>query len=365
MNGIGIGIGRKRKNWTKYWATQSEVLFFGEISKIRDGKLYNQKSGATDYLTVGGTAGSYTFQCPNTTPYIAADTDGVWFNSDETPRTATEAELIGYDLQRTPVKYLDDVPNSIKAIMILRSAVTGSKRDRMFRDFHLPIMWDNSWNDYGHEKYNRPDTEQILYLATPFNIVLTLITGGVQVDWISDYSIEIWGQSDGTNYALINTINAGTITFDDITTPVDLRYYKLRAKDGDRYSIFTTPISIAMLGAELVNQILWRAVGLTWWNSRVDSDFAGNGSVLTVSTGSAQLIKTFYLIVGKSYKVTVTASLAATAYLDSGTGLLTMTSGTGTRTAIIISSATQLRLRTSSTVGLRTFTYLSVKEVLV
>jgi hypothetical protein len=71
FNGIWVGRGGGA-SWSSYWSSQSEVLFFGEISKITGGRLYNQKSGATDYLTVGGAAGSYTFQCPNTAPYIAA-----------------------------------------------------------------------------------------------------------------------------------------------------------------------------------------------------------------------------------------------------------------------------------------------------
>ncbi len=157
MIGIGIGIGRMTKNWSRYWATQSEVLFFGEISKIIDGKLYNQKSGTIDYMTVGGTTGSYTFQCPNTAPYITADTDYIWFKPDETRRIVTTAELIGYDLQRTPVKYDDNEPYAIRAIMILKvgESLTSVERDRLFRDFWLQPYWDNSENDYGHIKGNR------------------------------------------------------------------------------------------------------------------------------------------------------------------------------------------------------------------
>lgn len=143
------------RSMSSYWATQSEVLFFGEISKITDGKLYNQKAGAIDYLTVGGVAGSYTFQAPNTAPYIAADTDYIWFNTDASQRIVTTANLIGFDLQRTPVKYLDDSPNTLEAIMILSSAVTGDKRDRLFRDMHLSILWDNNLNGFGHIKSNR------------------------------------------------------------------------------------------------------------------------------------------------------------------------------------------------------------------
>jgi len=84
-----------------------EVLFFAETKNIADGKLYNQKTGATDYLTVGGSVGSYTFQCPNTAAYIAADTDYIWFRTTGAQRTVTEAELIGYDFVRSIIKYED------------------------------------------------------------------------------------------------------------------------------------------------------------------------------------------------------------------------------------------------------------------
>ena len=98
-------IGIPFKSSSSYWSHQSEVLFFGEISKITGGRLYNQKFGATDYLTVGGAAGTYTFQCPNTAAYINADTDYIWFKTNAVQRTTTTAELIGYDFARTIVKY--------------------------------------------------------------------------------------------------------------------------------------------------------------------------------------------------------------------------------------------------------------------
>ena len=175
--GTGIGTGicfSGSKSWSSYWTKQSEVLFFAETKNITDGKLYNQKSGATDYLTVGGSAGLYTFQTPNNATYKAADTDYIWFKTDETQRTTTEAELIGYDLQRTPVKYDDASPNSIRAIMILSSAVTGAKRDRLFRDMWLMELWDNNLNAYGHIKSNR--ATQILWTPETVTILSDTFT---------------------------------------------------------------------------------------------------------------------------------------------------------------------------------------------
>jgi len=152
---IGVPFGGASQSWESYWANQTEVLFFGLYSEISGGQMPNKKTGSSDYLTVAGSAGSETYQCPNTAPYIAADTDYIWFKTDETQRTVTTAELIGYDLQRTPVKYQDASPNEIVAIIILNAAVTGTKRDCLFRDMWLPILWDNDLNGYGHVKDNR------------------------------------------------------------------------------------------------------------------------------------------------------------------------------------------------------------------
>jgi hypothetical protein len=160
--GIRIGIGNRIKigggggqSWESYWASQPEVLFFGLYSEISGGQMPNKVTGSSDYLTVAGAVGSETYQCPNTAPYIAADTDYIWFKTDTSQRTVTTAELIGYDLQRTPVKYGDAAPNEIVAIIILNAAVTGTKRDNLFRDMWLPILWDNNLNGYGHIKDNR------------------------------------------------------------------------------------------------------------------------------------------------------------------------------------------------------------------
>ena len=142
-------------DWIAYWAAQDEVLFFGLVSEISGGQMPNKATGATDYLTVTGAAGSYTFQCPDTAPYLAADTDQIWHYTDDAIREVLEADLIGYDLQHTPVKYLDDAPNSIEAIMILSSDVTGTKLNKMHSDFHLPLYWSGVLNENGYVKSNR------------------------------------------------------------------------------------------------------------------------------------------------------------------------------------------------------------------
>ncbi len=162
--GIGIGIQFSRgggQSWASYWVSQPEVLFFGLYSEISGGQMPNKVTGSSDYLTVAGAVGSETYQCPNTAPYIAADTDYIWFKTDETQRTVTTAELIGYDLQRTPVKYQDASPNEIVAIIILNAAVTGTKRNYLFRDMWLSVWWDDSFSDYGHVKDNRGAGQQL------------------------------------------------------------------------------------------------------------------------------------------------------------------------------------------------------------
>lgn len=161
---IRIGIGKLAVYrgggdipWSSYWSQQSEVLFFGLYSEISGGQMPNKVTGATDYLTVAGVAGSETYQCPNTADYIAADTDYIWFKTDTTQRTATTAELIGYDFPRTPVKYEDDSPYAIVAIMILKSGetITGTKLNKLFQDMWLHTLWDNNLNAYGHIKGNK------------------------------------------------------------------------------------------------------------------------------------------------------------------------------------------------------------------
>ena len=140
-----------------YWTTQPEVLFFGLYSEIAGGQMPNKVTGAVDFLTIAGVAGSETYQAPNTASYIAADTDNIWFLPDGTQRIATTAELIGYDLQRTPVKYDDTNPYAIQAIIILKSGevLSAGTRDNLFKYMWLPLLWDNNLNAYGHIKENR------------------------------------------------------------------------------------------------------------------------------------------------------------------------------------------------------------------
>lgn len=158
INGNWIGRNRGGQSWSTYWKSQTDILlFFGQISNIRDGKLYNEMSGSSDFLTVTGSAGSYVFETPNTEAYKDADEDNLW-HTDDTFNEVSEADLIGEDYTRTIVKYDDDSPNTLRAIMILKDGVTLSEDlvNRMHKDLRLWIFWSLTLNAYGCLKSNRP-----------------------------------------------------------------------------------------------------------------------------------------------------------------------------------------------------------------
>lgn len=216
MAWIGIGNTLWRRgggtNWSSYWSQQPEVLFLGLYSDIADGKMPNRVVGRSDYLTVSGTPGSETFQCPVTQEYIDADLDNFWFESDTTPRTVTTAELIGYDISRTPVKYLDDDPNSVIAIMILKSDITGFVLDYLFRDMWLSIFWNDGLNDFGRIKSNK------LIGRVPWNPL------GYPAYFEPEavaYLSRMTGQPDATRQELINTLIKG-LKDDGVWSSIDV-----------------------------------------------------------------------------------------------------------------------------------------------
>ena len=186
------------QSWASYWASQPEVLFFGLYSDIADGQMPNRKSGSSDYLTVAGTEGSETYQCPNTASYITADRDFIWFDGVGNQRAVTTAELVGYDLQRSPVKYEDILPNAIVAIIILNSNCSGTQRDKMFTDMWLPIMWDNSLNAYGHVKDNRGAVQILFDHSLKQYISVALSNIDMRESGGNNYVSKIY---DITNYA--------------------------------------------------------------------------------------------------------------------------------------------------------------------
>ena len=169
LKGVGKGVLLSdSKSWSSYWTPQSlgvKVLFWGKVSEISAGQMPNKVIGATDFLTVTGSGLSAVYETPDTAAYKNADTDYAWWKTNGVRSITDGNRLIGYDLQRTPAKYLDVAPNTLEEIVILKAGetLTESELNNLFAYMHLPIMWNDSWNDYGYEKSNRPLTEQILW----------------------------------------------------------------------------------------------------------------------------------------------------------------------------------------------------------
>lgn len=362
-------------DWVNYWTKLNDVLFFGLYSEIVDGMMPNKKVGASDYLTVVGSEGNETYQCPNTIDYIAADTDYIWFKPDGTIRTPTTSDLISYDFQRTPIYYLDNSPNSIVAIMILKSGtnITGITRNKLFHDFHLPIMWDNSLNEYGRVKSNRGAT-QVLWTPeyiTPSSLILSGMSGGVKIDWIDnslgEAETEIWVRSNNEESVLLTTINTGTTTYNDIFDPVDMRYYKLRAKKGTYYSPFTEEESIALLGDEL-----WSCSS----NDATWSILSSNSAYYSASVaGSVYSLMT--ITAGNKYRLafTIDATRSKCTYFYGRSGVVfpapfngtyrTFSAGTIVNNLVASSSTDRLQMvNEPSGGGTLTLTNISVKQIL-
>lgn len=226
MPGIFIGnsiVNQVGSSWSSYWESQDEVLFFAETKDIADGKLYNKKSGSSDYLTVAGEAGSYTFQCPNTADYIAADeSDTLWFNFlTGLNRTVTTAELIGFDISRTPVRYGDSSPYSLEGIMILKSGTSFSEEDRnrLFKEFRLSVLWDNSFNPYGYLKGNKGLT-QVLWRVLGDEMVSNK-TFETNAGWTESAKFTI---HDGRAYYFNDTTGSYTLTLTGVLFEVGASY---------------------------------------------------------------------------------------------------------------------------------------------
>lgn len=261
MPGIGIYIAiNKRKGgiWTPQ-SIASKLLYWGKVSEISGGRMANKVTGATDYITVGGSAGSYTFQVPNTAPYITADTDYIWFNTEAGQRTTTEAELIGYDLPRTPVKYDNTTPNAIREILILKAGqtLTSAELDSLHTYMELSIYWSGIWNDYGFPKENRngqqlwiPEVFPVVENASVENAAKTVIEinfdSNLDEDFTPDVSAFVTSPSKTiTNVDVTGAVVSLTVSvafaYGDVIT---VSYTKpasnyLRSEDGTRVVSFT------------------------------------------------------------------------------------------------------------------------------
>ena len=149
---------------------------------------------------------------------------------------------------------------------------------------------------------------------TPTNLTLTLIAGGVKLDWDdnSDGAVqfEIWGKNDSDEYVYVDTVNAGIITYSNICDPVDLRYYKIRGLKSGHYSEFTEEQSIAMLSAEMVGDYNLQS----YWNYAFDTGWKADGSVLSCDGTSGYIRRSAFFTLGATYRTILTIT---------GTGTLT------------------------------------------
>jgi hypothetical protein len=141
------------------------------------------------------------------------------------------------------------------------------------------------------------------YLITPTGLTLTILNNGIKIDWTPgdvDDDIEIYGKSDAGSYSLITTIASGTTTYNDefaatLDLLVDLRTYRIRAKNSTFYSPYTSGVSKAMLGPELIsdpgfnNPTAW-GIGANWSVSGGKATFDDGGFTSITHTWGPNLV---------------------------------------------------------------------------
>lgn len=200
-------------------------------------------------------------------------------------------------------------------------------------------------------------------LPKPIGLTLTLISGGVKLDWLDTSQgtsqIEIFARDDSDAYSVnpLYTINAGIITKNDAAvTPVDLRHYKIRAKKGTAYSMFTPEKSIAMLGTEMATGWLgWFPTG--GWTLDVDK-FTNNGTDSFIYSPYG-----FWVPDTKTYKITTTATGIGQWSNPYGGSYATYNYEAGTFTVTTwVNPDTRVVIRGFDLVG--SITAVSIKEVL-
>lgn len=97
---------------------------------------------------------------------------------------------------------------------------------------------------------------QISNLPEPSGITLTLISGGVRIDFTDNSegaaTTQVFGSTDGVTFTLLTTLAKTIKTYSHLATPIDRRYYRLHSNLTGTFSKITSISSIAMLGPEIV-----------------------------------------------------------------------------------------------------------------
>jgi hypothetical protein len=244
MIGVGVKtrIGPSRKSSGSSWTPQRTGKFLEGWVITGTGSLTGKING--DILTVGGSAGSYTFQIPQTASYKNADTDFIWIRNDGTTwRTTTEAELVGYDFSRTLVKYANESPYAISEIWILKAGetLTDDEKDKLTIYLSLWEFFFGTFNENGFLKENRPTNAWVAEPAAPSNLVCSLSGNYIKVDFTDNsggtatFSIER-SKTNESSYSEVKTNAAGIVTWTDTTVDASSKYYyRVRAKNSLNY----------------------------------------------------------------------------------------------------------------------------------
>jgi hypothetical protein len=162
--GIGIGLGlssRRAEGLSPDLLAKFELLWEAGYNGDNLQSIIN-----SDVITVTGKdwtgkfipeTTSATFAVPNNATYLACDgTDDFLFDDEDTLIQNTFADLIGYDPQRTFIKYSDFEPYEVSKWGILKAdaVLTDGDKNELSRYFKLHIMYFDEWNDYGYNKDN-------------------------------------------------------------------------------------------------------------------------------------------------------------------------------------------------------------------
>jgi hypothetical protein len=202
-------------------------------------------------------------------------------------------------------------------------------------------------------------------LLTPTGLTLTLLHGGIRVSWtpglVAD-NVEVYGKSDSGSYSLLGTITTGTIQYEDFLTSVDLRYYRLRAINGTRYSVYCTEQSVAMLGAELVTQNAWYTAG--YWDVNFSACFTQSGTHIVSDGNNGYMQKAGIFVANHQFKCSRTTTLASGYYMPPNDNAVTppgsWSDAIGENSYLYTPNSPYLRIESLAWAG--TLTGLSIKE---